>query len=418
MPGADAARPAARDAVTLDPSADRLFDGAPWWLLRNGLREYPDVGEGPWDVAIVGAGITGAMLADTLTAAGRKVVIVDSRAPATGSTSASTALLLYELDTSLVELAQGIGLPEARRVYQLSRDAVVALGELASGLPVECGYSARESLYLAARRRHVDGLRAEAEARVAAGIPSEFLSAADVAADYGLDAPGALRSALAAVVDPVRLARALLDRALARGASIRTRSRVLRVENDEGGCRVVCAQGHSLLAEQVLLATGYESAAATRLGGMLHSTFALVTEPGALPPALARGTVIWESDRPYLYLRADDAGRVIIGGADLPFRNAPARARRFPASIRRLERALRRFHPDYHGPPAFSWAATFGEMPCGLPVIERAEGLPRVWRVLGYGGNGITFAMIATQLLAAVCLDRPAPDLALFRARR
>ena len=54
------------------------------------------------DVLIIGAGITGAMIADALTQAGFRVVMVDRRHdPVKGSTVASTALVQYEIDTPL-----------------------------------------------------------------------------------------------------------------------------------------------------------------------------------------------------------------------------------------------------------------------------------------------------------------------------
>ena len=56
------------------------------------------------DIAIVGAGITGVLVADALVATGKRIVILDSRDVALGSTAATTALLQYEIDTPLTEL--------------------------------------------------------------------------------------------------------------------------------------------------------------------------------------------------------------------------------------------------------------------------------------------------------------------------
>jgi ribulose 1,5-bisphosphate synthetase/thiazole synthase len=60
-------------------------------------------------VAVVGAGISGALLAQELAEAGLRPVIVDRRRGALlGSTAASTALLQFELDTPLSELSARI----------------------------------------------------------------------------------------------------------------------------------------------------------------------------------------------------------------------------------------------------------------------------------------------------------------------
>ena len=79
------------------------------------------------DVLIVGGGITGAMIAETLTEAGFDTVVVDRRAPARGSTIASTALVQYEIDTPLFELTRKIGKDDAVRAWRRSRLAVTSL---------------------------------------------------------------------------------------------------------------------------------------------------------------------------------------------------------------------------------------------------------------------------------------------------
>ena len=50
------------------------------------------------DVLVIGAGISGAMIADAISDAGLSVLVADRRGPLLGSTPASTALSQYELD--------------------------------------------------------------------------------------------------------------------------------------------------------------------------------------------------------------------------------------------------------------------------------------------------------------------------------
>lgn len=61
------------------------------------------------DVLVVGAGISGAIIAEALSDAGLDVVIADRRGAVQGSTPASTALLQYEIDTPLSVLSTRIG---------------------------------------------------------------------------------------------------------------------------------------------------------------------------------------------------------------------------------------------------------------------------------------------------------------------
>lgn len=82
-----------------------------FWLLKNGiLTSYPSLKEDiTCDIAVIGAGITGALISHSLNKAGFNTVVIDKRDVANGSTSATTSLLQYEIDTMLVDLVKLIG---------------------------------------------------------------------------------------------------------------------------------------------------------------------------------------------------------------------------------------------------------------------------------------------------------------------
>jgi glycine/D-amino acid oxidase-like deaminating enzyme len=84
------------------------------------------------DVVVVGAGITGALVSDALTDAGLSVIAVDQRHPAHGSTSASTALLQYELDVPLNELMENVGPQRALATYHAAAEGVRLIGRISS----------------------------------------------------------------------------------------------------------------------------------------------------------------------------------------------------------------------------------------------------------------------------------------------
>ena len=85
---------------------------------------------------VMGAGITGALIADALARTGLKVAVVDKRGLAKGSTMASTALVQYEIDTPLITLTRKIGKEKAVRAWRRSRLAVEALAARLSELRV------------------------------------------------------------------------------------------------------------------------------------------------------------------------------------------------------------------------------------------------------------------------------------------
>ena len=109
-----------------------LMSGYPFWPIKNGLiASYPALKQDlTCDVAVIGGGITGALIAYHLTEAGCDTVLVDRRDIGGGSTSASTALLPYEVDTPLFQLIDMVGREHAVRSYLLCLEAIGKLGRL------------------------------------------------------------------------------------------------------------------------------------------------------------------------------------------------------------------------------------------------------------------------------------------------
>lgn len=149
-----------------------LTPGYPFWPVLHGLlRTYPSLDQDvSCDVAVIGGGITGALVGWHLVEAGMDVVVVDRRDVGRGSTAASTSLLQYEIDTPLTELATLVGADHAARAYLACRDAIGKMAHLAARLPDTAGFTRNKSLYLASRRRDVKAPREELDARAEASV--------------------------------------------------------------------------------------------------------------------------------------------------------------------------------------------------------------------------------------------------------
>src|SRR5438874_1497128 len=140
-----------------------LRSGCPYWVLQGDeFAPYPRLDrDRQCDVAIIGGGITGALVAHFLTESGMSVVLVDRRQPGRGSTMASTGLLQYELDTPLCELIKLVGKQNAVKSYQLCVGAFGRFEKILDELRDRCGYSSCPSLYLASSGKDVAELREE-----------------------------------------------------------------------------------------------------------------------------------------------------------------------------------------------------------------------------------------------------------------
>jgi glycine/D-amino acid oxidase-like deaminating enzyme len=398
-----------------------LVSGAPYWPLAAGLLGvYPPLSaNAECEVAVVGAGITGALVADALAEAGIDVIVVDRRDVARGSTAASTALVSWELDTELGPLIERIGEHDAVRAYRASLAAVGTLERLIRKLPQDCGFTRRASLYLASSGGHVRRLRREAELRARHGFPSEYWDRKRMTASHSFRAPGAIRSTGSAELDPYRLTHALLARAAGRGARVFDRTEVVGENSARGAVTLKTGRGFLIRARRVVMALGYEIPRPLRRDIVrLSSTYALVSEPVDSWTGWEDRCLVWESARPYHYLRTTSDGRALIGGEDEPFRDPGRRDRMLPRKVERLSRRLAGMLPELQAEPAFGWTGTFGSTADGLPYIgESAEAPGRIF-ALGYGGNGITFGAIAAEVVLSLCLGKPTEEARLYRLDR
>jgi glycine/D-amino acid oxidase-like deaminating enzyme len=386
-------------------SAHTVRSGEAFWLLRNGIGDAGPALTEPvdCDIAIVGAGITAALVADALIATGKRIVVIDSRDIAHGSTSASTALLQYEIDTNLVDLVQMLGAEAAMRAYRACAASFSLLEQRFPELLPQAGYERRPSLYLASDDRAVETLRAEFAARRDIGLACEWLDGDELRRRFGCQRPGAILSALGAQVDPFRFTRAIFSACRRHGVRQFARTRVTRIEPRPESLVLHTAGGITVTAAQVAVCAGYESLEfLPHEVADVNNTFALITEPLVKREWIDTLPLVWESARPYLYMRGTPDGRLIVGGADVPFKNATARDLLLPRQIRRLQRQYEELLGSELPPIAYAWAGSFAETRDGLPLIGRVPGMdPRLQFALCYGGNGITYSAHAGDMIRA-----------------
>jgi glycine/D-amino acid oxidase-like deaminating enzyme len=386
--------------MTITPH-ENLRTGLSVWQSRpmQALAHEPLRRDLSADVLVVGAGVSGALVADSLSNAGLGVVVADRRHPVTGATSASTALIQYDLDLPLVLLAERIGADQATRVWQRTRLAMDALCQRARHLGIQARFERHDSLYLDGNLLNPRGLAREAEARRRAGFELALLEPPEVERYVGIKGRTAILSFDQLAADPRRLATDFLRAAVSRRARIVSPADVTAVSADTSGVSAQTSGGPTIRARHLVFATGYEvPEGVPQTGHSTASTWAIATrrQPRSL---WTDRCMIWEASDPYLYVRTGLGGRVICGGEDEPFTDEAARDALMPGKTRRLEARLAALFPRLDPRADYAWCGTFGLSELGLPSIGAVPGMPNCYAVLGYGGNGITFSALGAQLL-------------------
>ena len=382
-----------------------LKSGYPYWAVKNGLMHgFPRLeGDIACGVAVVGGGITGALIADELHRHGHDVVVVEQRDVGWGSTAASTALLQYEIDTHLVDLAGRYGLADALLAYRGCAQAIDDLAALCKPFR-DVEFARQDSLYYASGRWQARGVRREYDLRAAKGFDVEWLDASALRERFGIDAPGAILTRPGARVDPYRLAYRLLMRLEKGGGRVFDRTCVSELKVTPRGVSLATGHGGTIRARHVVMAAGYASQQwLPQRVARNHSSYAFITDPMS-PEALGflAGTMVWESARPYLYMRGTGDGRLLVGGEDDAMDIPARRDARVAKKQAQLQDKLAGIFPRLDYIPAFAWAGTFAETADGLPFFGPHESHgPRVQFAMAYGGNGITYSMIGAGLVRA-----------------
>lgn len=397
-----------------------LRTGQPVWLVRGTPRlPFSPLAESiKVDVAVVGAGVSGALAADALLQAGKSVAVLDRRGPVRGSTAASTALLQFELDQPLTHLARKVGRERAVRAYWRSAGAVAQLRGRIADLGLRCRFKERQTVYLPGNVLSTKELREEAIARAGIGLRSRFINRDELRALTLVERPGAILSGGAAEADPVAMVAGLWRAATARGCVIHAPTEVVSVACGHSKVVLGTDEGHEVEAAHAVFATGYELFDLIAAKGYkVISTWAMATapQPDRLWPSRC---LIWEAADPYLYLRTTADGRIIVGGEDEPFADDERRDALIPKKVAAIGRKLGRLLPQVDTRPALAWAGCFGESATGMPAIGAIPGAESCFAVMGYGGNGITFSAIAAQLIQRAILGIPDPDAELFALPR
>lgn len=373
----------------------------PYWLLKNGLpAAYPSIDDDlKTEIAVIGGGITGALVAWHLTQAGYEVTVFDKRDIGTGSTSASTALLQYEIDTPLHELKDQVGSKRAENSYRGCYQAIDDLEALVRSEQFDVGFQRRPSLQYASTPKDVSRLEKEAAERNRIGIECRMATADELRDRFHIDVPGGLVSEQGAQVDPYRLVHAILSKGYP-NLRVYDKTEIAAIRPDKKQVELETASGKKIQACRLVIAAGYESQRYIPVKIVaLHATYAVISEPKPEEEIWYRNALIWETKTPYLYLRTTGDRRILVGGRDDTSGSPEKRNAVLKKKAAGLLDDFRRLMPEIGFKPDFEWAGTFGETTDSLPYIGCIPSLPNTFFVLGFGGNGITFSLLGAQII-------------------
>lgn len=398
-----------------------LHSGLPFWLVKSGLpfNYYPLDKSISTDIAIIGGGISGALVAYYLTKAGVSCLVLDARTIGLGSTCASTSLLQYEIDVPLCRLKNKTGIKKAARAYHLCRQAIEKLEAVAH--KIKCAdYELKNSLYFAAAKKDESFLREEYAIRRQHGFDVEFLDEAHLKINYGFAASAAILSHHGAQLNAYMYTHQLLQYAIKKGLLVFDRTEVTQIKHEKRSTELTVANGCKIKAKKLVYATGYETVKYIDKKIVdLHCTYALISESLIQQrPFWKDDSLIWNTANPYLYMRSTADNRIICGGRDEVFSNPTKRDALIGQKSKLLVKDFTKLFPGIPFKAEFSWTGVFGSTKDGLPFIGEYKKLPNSYFALGFGGNGITFSQVAAEILVDLIKGKKNNDAEIFSFER
>lgn len=398
-----------------------LHWGYPFWLVKDGLPySYPKLQE-PFmtDVVVLGGGISGALTAYYLIKAGVDCVVLDARTIGLGSTCASTSLLQYEIDTPLCLLKNMVGYKNAVRAYKLCAEAIEKIAAITKELNFS-DFNFKKSLYYAVDKKHIRFLKEECTIRKENGFAVDYLDEQMIKDEFHFSAPGAILSQLGAHINAYLFTHTLLQHGAKNGLKVYDRTPVKKIEHTNKGVTLKAENNCTVKAKKLVYATGYEAIHFIKKKIVtLYSTYATITEQFNTQMKFWKDdAMIWNTAKPYLYIRSVGDNRILVGGRDEKFINRHKQDNLINKKSKLLAKDFCTLFPNVPFTPEFSWAGVFGATKDGLPFIGSYKKLSNSFFALGYGGNGITFSAVAAEILADIIKGKKNDDAKIFSFER
>lgn len=222
-------------------------------------------------------------------------------------------------------------------------------------------------------------------------------------------------------VEPVRLLGGLLGAAARSGADIRARTRIDRIVMQPRPAIEIA--NRTLYPNHIVVAVNAWLPALLPDTVKLHSslTFACATQPldGATIDTIGLGEHIpfYTSDLPYLWGRTMPDGRLIFGaglvfGSPAQLEAANVNIGDSRSALAALQGRVRRLHPKLHQVQfSASWGGPIAFARDLVPLLGRHSSCDRVIVAGGYSGHGVALSVRIGQLIARSIADNmPLPD--------
>jgi len=406
---------------------NKTVSGIPFWTaVNNTPTQYPWLDKPETcDVAIIGAGITGAFCAMRFAQAGVNTVLLGGGPVAQGCSMGSAGIAQYGTCEGMIKLSRKRGnMDSSARIYELLYKAVDNLETLSGELDADIGFIRRDKLSYVTERVNAEALRQEYLAQRHNNFDVELAEPPASMQDFSFEmAAGIYAKNAAAEMDPFLLCHALAGKAADAGARVYENTRVEQVESRDGLQHLYCSTRRTVKARRVIFASGCDNARHFPLQSAIRTAFTVVTSPVESFSGW-KDLCIISTHAPYpITLRTTPGNRIMASGLETGMWGVSGKlAGTMPMSqlINRkygdLTSRIREMFPGIRAiQPEYAYVSSFAETPDGLPLIGTDKN--GNYFAISPGVNGIAYAEIISRMLLSDYVNASDRDFDLFAAK-
>ncbi|WP_419954878.1 NAD(P)/FAD-dependent oxidoreductase [Neobacillus niacini] len=373
------------------------------------------------DVLIIGGGSSGAQCAYYLANSNLDVVLIEKSRIGSGSTSTNTALIQYSGEKMFTDLINTFGADYIKRHLQLLKEAINEIETASKNVNIDCEFNRRDTLYSASCPEDVESLKKEYEFLKQQNGELTFLTKEEIEGKYPFSRDAAIYSYNDAEINPFRFTHALLDYAAQRGITIFENTEMNGHHYDEELGRMIVSTktGCSIQARYIIFAAGYEGMDIKKeKKASFVSTYTVTTNPVEDFSEWYNRTLIWETARPYLFMRTTRDNRIIIGGLDENTTYPEDRDSKLIHKKNKLIEEFNKMFPTIKVQPDYYVSAFYGGTSDGIPIIGQYKEYPNCYFLFAFGDNGTVYSQMLAKIIVTEILEGNCPDLALYLQER
>lgn len=371
------------------------------------------------DVCIIGGGVTGAIAGYYMSKNNISSVILDKSRFAHLSTSVTTSLLQYELDDNLSDLTEYTTLSNGIRSYELGLKALSEIENFIIENGNFCSYEKKDTLLYTSKNDEINAIKNEYNLRKKNGFSVDYIDSSNSPFSFDLKS-GIISKNGGAQLDPVLFTHQLIEASENYGLKAYENTEVLDIKYNNNCVEVITEFGYTVKCKKVIIATGYNTLQFTKRNFATKSTtFNIATKPVKSFEGWHNKILIRDNCDPYNYLRTTSDNRLIIGGEDISFIPGIFDEKAANKKYDILESRLKSMFPNISNIEVeYKYSGTFASTSDNLGFIGPDPDHNNLWYCLGYGANGILFAILGGMFLSDLYKGNVNKDINLFKVDR